>query len=1421
MLDNRIQIYLNQDGSLKDSNIDPVYKLSNQTVIVELIAPFANTTALYVKFLLSNNAEAPVRTMKLMRTEPVDGEVWNVWQYRVPSSVLSAASKLKAQSFIVSFFAQELDFFTNPNFRFQGYFDTLLDLQIAIPQPSSSQPLDFAGVSGGLNAENSILYAGTGSGGAVFWQTQPSIENIGDLKTVQEFVDENEIENINRFRSTTQVKVAIAPSVGSNAGDIEIIDVTQTAIINTRLANVEGNVADIEANYVRQDLIGQYTQIGNLLDEDAFFTNYGPGTNPSYATLEQIKNFIQNGVEFVANKGQPNGYTPLDGAGKIDGQFLPDQLYFFRGTFGSVDSTTGGDLPSNPNLGDAYICDLPVFFSQEAQIEFFLQDKAIWDGNQWDKVPGFGLVPEAPVDGTMYGRQEGQWIDVLTKIGPYLFKRDVFITEPNTVTIPVGLTEFEPEDTVFVYEDGILLIEGINYSFDNQTGVINFLSSGQPGDPTFNIPDVGSIITIQLIKRSVFSGLITSASNISFDPQQINIISANNVQLAIQQLVQGVFTQEQLETPGQALVSGANVAGLTPQTSILDDLEAITWKGTLANVLALGNIVDPTNGDVYAILQEQTIYIRRNNTWAPILAQGQLPQDGLNGEDAVFGFLTQPASVLTQDANFDIVFTNSGSDIVVFEGNTQLAPQLGVTANPGEFNVILDQAINITAGSLTVPSGANFVRMGNHSQLADITAPALVRLRIEGRRNNGDNFIFFLNQSIALAPRIVGPAGADGVDGVDGVDGLDGTSVVIKGSVATVQDLDLIINPSIGDLYVVLADGQGYVYNGTTWDAIGQIQGPPGQNGTNGVDGIDGDDGFGFALINLYRRTTTNIPPSTPTNLSGDYDFFTKEVSNLSGNLQGFTLDIPQDPPTILTVTNSGASAYLINGSSNPSLTVVRGKTYTFNINASGHPFWIQTVPAPYDANNIYNDGITNNGVAVGTLTWTVDAQAPATLYYVCQFHSAMAGTINVIDEQRFLFNSAFTLSSRTSPLAFSGINPSAPRIIGVSGTDGQNGDAGPEGPQGPGIVFRGLWDATKTYFRTPTRADVVSAFTGSPATLNYYIALQQSLDVNPTNTSFWALFENQFDMVATNILLTGDATITRGLVIGQEGSNNGFIRSTTSSAINSGTGFFMNNQGELSLGSTSGNNGLYWNGTALDINGDIGGTIGVIQVGNITIDNNGITATDGAATPTTTFNIDATTGIGSFTGVVVAQSGTLGAATFGSTTLGGQGALDVSRVNVSQQLNAATLLVTGTSAQSDIRPRLDNAFDLGFADPQTDQYWRNILLRNNPIVVSDENKKENIAPVGNEYNDIILNTEIITYNHPGEDNLKIGIGARQFHQQFGEHGEVVLPMIKKGVYSADYVAFVPMMIKTIQAQEAKIQQLEDRLAALETNGEG
>jgi hypothetical protein len=78
----------------------------------------------------------------------------------------------------------------------------------------------------------------------------------------------------------------------------------------------------------------------------------------------------------------------------------------------------------------------------------------------------------------------------------------------------------------------------------------------------------------------------------------------------------------------------------------------------------------------------------------------------------------------------------------------------------------------------------------------------------------------------------------------------------------------------------------------------------------------------------------------------------------------------------------------------------VRGSTNLFELSASGHPFYIQTTDnaGAYDSSNVYNDGVTNNGTDTGTLTMVVPSDAPSTLYYRCQYHSNMGGTINISD---------------------------------------------------------------------------------------------------------------------------------------------------------------------------------------------------------------------------------------------------------------------------------------------------------------------------------------------------------------------------------------------------------------------------------------
>jgi Cu/Zn superoxide dismutase len=115
-------------------------------------------------------------------------------------------------------------------------------------------------------------------------------------------------------------------------------------------------------------------------------------------------------------------------------------------------------------------------------------------------------------------------------------------------------------------------------------------------------------------------------------------------------------------------------------------------------------------------------------------------------------------------------------------------------------------------------------------------------------------------------------------------------------------------------------------------------------------------------------------------------------TGNNSGSTEAKTYD----------VTNAGSSAYVFNGeglseASNPDFTFKRGSTYTFNLNVSGHPFLIKSVKGTSTTNQ-YDSGVTNNGAVAGSITFKVPLDAPNTLYYNCQFHGSMTGTLTIID---------------------------------------------------------------------------------------------------------------------------------------------------------------------------------------------------------------------------------------------------------------------------------------------------------------------------------------------------------------------------------------------------------------------------------------
>ena len=79
-----------------------------------------------------------------------------------------------------------------------------------------------------------------------------------------------------------------------------------------------------------------------------------------------------------------------------------------------------------------------------------------------------------------------------------------------------------------------------------------------------------------------------------------------------------------------------------------------------------------------------------------------------------------------------------------------------------------------------------------------------------------------------------------------------------------------------------------------------------------------------------------------------------------------------------------------------------RGGTYTFNLTATGHPFYLTTdnstgfVTETYVGE--YTSGVTGSRNETGTLTFVVPENAPDTLYYQCGIHGVMRGTIVIKD---------------------------------------------------------------------------------------------------------------------------------------------------------------------------------------------------------------------------------------------------------------------------------------------------------------------------------------------------------------------------------------------------------------------------------------
>ena len=198
-------------------------------------------------------------------------------------------------------------------------------------------------------------------------------------------------------------------------------------------------------------------------------------------------------------------------------------------------------------------------------------------------------------------------------------------------------------------------------------------------------------------------------------------------------------------------------------------------------------------------------------------------------------------------------------------------------------------------------------------------------------------------------------------------------------------------NPSINDTFIV--SGIIFTWTGVKWkstavteissDASPELGGELDLNNT-GITGTGNINVTGVITSTSFSGNGANLTSLSSAQLTGALPAI--DGSNLvSGRW---------------TLGANGTSDYTFTGigftqtTNDPTLYLKRGEVYEFVNNSGGsHPFQIRES----NGGAAYNNGVTNNGAASGTITFSVPYNAPDTLYYQCMNHSNMGGDITIL----------------------------------------------------------------------------------------------------------------------------------------------------------------------------------------------------------------------------------------------------------------------------------------------------------------------------------------------------------------------------------------------------------------------------------------
>ena len=497
-----------------------------------------------------------------------------------------------------------------------------------------------------------------------------------------------------------------------------------------------------------------------------------------------------------------------------------------------------------------------------------------------------------------------------------------------------------------------------------------------------------------------------------------------------------------------------------------------------------------------------TVYLRKadfgTNTSVTVTATAGGKSDEItvvrliDGSDGITVVNTNQSHTLPSNGDGVVSsYSNSGTIISVYEGTTKLEYDGTGTSN-GSWSLSTSQVPTSTltiGGNDGIDISGKDALVNDHSAMANGTSTVIIGYDISGKRVNGSGFTTETTQTITKAS----------------------SAKTLRLSADTLT-FTKAKNGSVSPNFITLVSNRQNTDSTTTWTTSPAVD--LYTDATTGTTTVNGDDTVFLRKADFGSNTAVKVTATAGT-LSDDVT-----IVGIEEGSDAIAVILSNESHTLQT-TAAGVVDY---GGSGTTISVYEGaELLDYVPSGTGNGEWdVSTSPSNISVGTISQTGTAGDRIASVGQHNTMNANQASITYTISgKKLNGVAFSFTKIQS----FSKSIQGESGTS---------------GTAGSGGVNGQPGQPGTPGAGVVFRGLFDLTKSYFHTAERRDIVEDSNG-----DYWITDNLAFNGDPgsdwsdpaSDDTDWEAFGAQFSSVATDILFATDVYADQTINVGASGS--------------------------------------------------------------------------------------------------------------------------------------------------------------------------------------------------------------------------------------------------------------------------------------------